>query len=298
MACFHPLKAWQQTTGTVVFTETGDILRSLSLPCGQCIGCRLEKSRQWATRVMHEASQHEHSVFITLTYSEDHLQRPSLNYRDYQLFMKRLRKHYCGNVRFYMCGEYGDKFGRPHFHACLFGPYFKDRELHTTLASGHKLYTSPTLTKLWGKGHATIGDVTFESAAYVARYVTKKVTGRNADSHYTKIDPETGEAIELEPEFSRMSLKPGIGAGWFEKYGNEVFPRNEVITNGHKSSPPRYYTKIFDKDIERFSDLMRIEVETKKFDIAKKHEENNTAHRLAVREKCAQARLSQLKRSI
>ena len=151
------------------------------VPCGQCIGCRLERSRQWAIRCVHEASLHTDNCFITLTYSPDCLPSDgSLNHDDFQKFFKRLRKHIAPKkIRYYMCGEYGEdlqqpsKLGRPHFHACLFGLDFDDKQLYI-VRDDVKLYTSATLEKIWGKGFVTIGDVTFESAAYVARYIAKK----------------------------------------------------------------------------------------------------------------------------
>ena len=124
MPCYHPWLAYQCLDGSVVSVERkgkGAVVRTLTLPCGQCVGCRLERSRQWAIRCMHEAQLHERNSFVTLTYKGD-VPDEGLRYRDFQLFMKRLRKYASGQqIRFYMCGEYGDEKGRPHFHACLFG---------------------------------------------------------------------------------------------------------------------------------------------------------------------------------
>ena len=135
---------------------------------------------------MHEAQMHENNCFITLTINPEELEKRknkwSLDHREFQLFMKRLRKKY-GEVRFYMCGEYGEENKRPHYHACLFGVEFEDKELHR-VRRGIPLYKSETLNKLWKLGFCTIGDVTFESAAYVARYIMKKVTGEKAEEHY------------------------------------------------------------------------------------------------------------------
>lgn len=173
--------AWRSTqnNGKIVFYDIDHIGKafSLSLPCGQCIGCRLEYSRQWAIRCMHESTLHDQSCFITLTYSDDNLpEHGTLILRDFQLFMKRLRFEFSNvKIRFYHCGEYGEKFGRPHYHALLFGIDFEaDRTLYSQSKQGSKLYVSDTLNKLWNKGFATIGNITFESAAYVARYVVKK----------------------------------------------------------------------------------------------------------------------------
>lgn len=293
MACFHPLKAFQLEDGKIVFSDPGDARRDLELPCGQCVGCRLERSRQWAVRIMHESQMHDTSLFVTLTYDDEHLESYSLVYRDFQLFMKKLRKYFDGKgVRFYMCGEYGDNFGRPHFHVVLFGCFFDDREFFTELSSGSKLYTSKALAKLWGKGFCSIGDVTFESAAYVARYVMKKMTGTAAEQHYQLLDERTGEVIDRVPEFCRMSLKPGIGADWYEKFKKEVYPRDEVVMNGSKFKPPRYYDKRFDKD-ESFPMASKFDVELRRGQrIQDADPADRSVARLLVREACTKARLS------
>lgn len=296
MPCYHPWKAYQTSSGEIIFSERGaDIVRTLELPCRQCIGCRLERSRQWAVRCMHEAQMHEQNCFITLTYSNEHIaDNQSLNYRDFQLFLKRLRKHFGGKkIRFYMCGEYGETFTRPHFHACLFGIDMPDREPINKLASGSKIFESKILTKIWGKGHTTVGAVTFESAAYVARYVMKKVTGDLAQPHYTFVD-RWGEIHERTPEFNRMSLKPGIGANWLERFSKDVYPSDEVIANGHASKPPRYYDKIFEKNHPEIIEDIKYQRYLDSLD----RKEDNTRERLEVREIVVKARTTNLKRSI
>lgn len=293
MPCFKPLQAWMLECGTVVFAERGKILRELTLPCGQCVGCRLERSRQWAIRCVHEASMHEYNSFVTLTYNDENVPHDfSLKYRDFQLFMKRLRKQMPG-VRFYMCGEYGEDFGRPHFHACLFGAFFPDRRLYSE-REGIRLYTSASLDKLWPSGFASVGDVTFESAAYIARYVMKKITGSRAESHYERVDGYTGEIYAIEPEFNRMSLKPGIGAKWLEKYEKDVYPHDYVIVRGVKMKPPRYY----DKRLKALESLVSDVVAAGREKKAAAMSDECTVERLAVREKVAKARVSQLKRTL
>jgi len=183
---------------------------------------------------------HTENSFITLTYNEQHY-HPGLNYRHFQLFMKRLRKHAKKPVRFYMCGEYGENNGRPHFHACLFGWSPSDKKIFKKLPSGSSLYTSATLESLWPFGFASVGDVTLESAAYVARYVMKKVTGPNSDSHYWSLNPATGELVQIEPEFNKMSLKPGIGLPFYERYKSDIYPNGTCIVQGKKMKPPSYY---------------------------------------------------------
>ncbi len=192
-----------------------------------------------------------------------------------------------------MCGEYGETFTRPHFHACLFGIDMEDKKPVSTLASKSKIFESERLTKIWGKGHASVGAVTFESAAYIARYVMKKITGDLAKEHYTYID-EHGEIHERTPEFNRMSLKPGIGKTWFEKYKKDVYPSDEIITKGRSSKPPRYYDKIHAED----SPLEHEEIQYQRYLDSLTRKEDNTRERLAVREVVHQARIQSLKRSI
>jgi len=298
MPCYYPLRAYQCSDGHIVFYESKrhDTVKTLSLPCGQCIGCRLERSRQWAIRCMHEAQMHTQNCFITLTYNDAHLPSDrSLHYRDFQLFIKRLRKRYPGRkIRYYMAGEYGENFGRPHFHACLFGIDFDDKKLWKRTTANSMLYTSRDLEILWPFGYSSVGDVTFESAAYVARYIMKKVTGKNAKEHYTEIDPESGEITTRKPEFTKMSLKPGIGYEWYKQYTSDVYPHDYVVIRGKKVKPPKYYDKKYKIDQPyEFDELLYIREKS-----AKLHFEDNTPERLLVKEQVAKAKLQKLKRNL
>lgn len=296
MPCFSPLSAFQLDSGEVVFVERGRIKRPLFLPCGQCVGCKLKRSRDWAIRCVHEAQLHETNSFITLTYDDDHLPHDlSLHYRHFQLFMKRLRKDFAGrSVRFYMCGEYGEDFQRPHFHAILFNCFFTDRKVCGKLGSGANLYVSERLQSLWPYGYSSVGDVSFDSAAYVARYCMKKITGPNALSHYERVNWATGEITQATPEFSRMSLKPGIAASWFAKYRSDVFENDYVIMQGKKLPPPRYYDKLL-KEAEDFSSDY---LEFLRYQKAQRIAPDNTPERLAVRERVAKAALKLKTRSL
>jgi hypothetical protein len=279
----------------ISFKECPDS-NKITLPCGQCIGCRLERSRQWAIRCMHEAQMHTENSFITLTYNDKHLPSDkSLVYRDFQLFVKRLRKRYPGRkIRYYMAGEYGENFGRPHFHACLFGIDFDDKKLWKRTSAGSNLYTSKNLEILWPFGYSSIGDVTFESAAYVARYIMKKVTGKNAQEHYTETDPETGEITTRTPEFTKMSLKPGIGYEWYKQYTSDVYPHDYVVVRGKKVKPPKYYDKNYKIQYPyEFDELLYIRQQSATLNNA-----DNTPERLAVKEQVTKAKLQQLKRNL
>lgn len=293
MPCFSPIEAYRAEDGRVVFSSSKvPTVSRMSLSCGQCVGCRLERSRQWAVRCMHEASLFDENCFITLTYNDEHLPGDgSLHYEQFQKFMKRLRKKFPDRkVRFFMCGEYGDLRDRPHFHACLFNCDFPDK-YYWKKSNGCRLYRSETLEKLWPFGDSTVGEVTFESAAYVARYVMKKVTGDAAESHYRRVRPDTGEVVELEPEFCHMSLKPGIGSDWLRLYWRDV-QDGMCVSRGHESLMPKYYRKYFKR-----SDLY-IDILDKMEGFAYRSREDQTPERLKVREQVVKARANLLKRSI
>lgn len=302
--CFYPLSAWQLGDGKIVFVERGDIRRSLQLPCGQCIGCRLARSCEWAIRCVNEAQLYDlDNSFVTLTFDDSKLFRMSLVYRDFQLFMKRLRKRrraVWNSPRFFACGEYGEEHGRPHFHAILFGCAFPDRVYHKQLPSGSVIYTSAELSSLWPHGFSSIGEVTFDSAAYVARYATKSLLsghdGKRRDVTQGFVDAETGEFEPMVPEFVRMSLKPGIGAKWFQKYRSDVFGKHgdldRVVVGGQEMRPPKFYDRM----------LMRVDgfaAEYVKFLREKEavgSGDDCTPARLLTREAVTKARLSLKKR--
>ena len=176
---------------------------------------------------MHEATLHTNNCFITLTYSDSNLPNfGSLRKRDFQLFMKRLRKHFHpSKIRFFHSGEYGDVTYRPHYHALLFGVHFTD-QYHWSTRNGHDIFRSSTLEKLWGLGNCEIGTVTFQSAAYVAKYCQKKLNNEEAHERYRRIDPQTGELVPVEHEYATMSRRPGIGRGYYEKFGETMQRRS------------------------------------------------------------------------
>lgn len=292
MPCYHPIEAWK-VGGEVVF-HGADFVPHFAVPCGQCIGCRLERSRQWAVRVMHESQLYEDNCFVTLTYDDDHVPvNNSLQYGDFQRFMKRLRKRWL--VRFFCAGEYGEEEFRPHFHAVIFGYAFRgDRKHWKQLPSGFSVDRSVELEALWPLGYSSVGDLSFESAAYIARYVTKKVTGDKAEGHYRRIDLETGEITWLCPEFVHMSLKPGIGAEWFQKFGKEVFPLDRVVARGVPSKPPKYYDRLYG----RLMGDCALEV-IKEARVARAIERgDNSEERLVVKEQVTAARVRRYKRTL
>lgn len=316
--CCRPITAWRPDEGGRLHFYERRNSREITIPCGQCIECKLERSRQWAVRCMHESSLHDFSSFVTLTYRDSNAVGASLCYSDYQLFMKRLRSSEArlasgtealpntarresaraGRIRFVVSGEYGETYFRPHFHALLFGKSFPDRYPWRKSSAGFQLYRSAELDYLWPHGNAEIGDVTFESAAYVARYCVQKVTGEMAEAHYTRIRPD-GTSHVVEPEFLRMSLKPGIGADWFRMYRSEVFPgdgTSGVVVNGMKVRPPRYYEKLADGWLDDATELDVVKHERYKESLLRR--DDCTPERLAVRETVTRARLSFKKRSL
>lgn len=301
MPCYYPLDAWKTESGAVIFSgenlSRNRVVASFQVPCGRCIGCRLERARQWSVRCMHEASLYDANSFVTLTYDNDHVpEYGSLDYRHFQLFMKRLRKACAPNVvRFFMCGEYGDENLRPHYHAILFNVHFADRRRHSGTGP-NTLYISRTLEGLWPYGMSSIGSVTFESAGYVARYSLKKVTGDEAESHYTTVDVETGEIRRRVPEFCHMSLKPGIGAGWLAKYLDDVYPNDFVVSRGTEAKPPRYYDKLLAKVSDR--KILLDDVEFSRYSKAIDKRDEGSPERLSIRETVLRSRMSGFKRSL
>lgn len=339
MPCYHPLQGYRSKADgkSIVFNPAyGWVDRPITIPCGQCIGCRLERSRQWAMRCVHESQLHEDNSFITLTYDNEHLPEDrSLHKEDFQDFMKRLRKKFVPKnpfdkktqknkydafmkkhgIRYYHCGEYGEQckncgqnkmtcesttkcweptFGRPHYHAILFGIDFDDKELYTII-NGERLYKSDTLSRIWGKGFVSIGSVTFESAAYVARYVMKKINGKDKEDHYLRVDYSSGEVINpLEPEYTTMSRRPGIAADWFRKYKDDVFPSDNIHLNGKTLKPPKFYDKMF-TDLEP---LEMEKVKKRRMIEMHKHRDDNTPQRLLSKEKVKQAQLNKLVRNL
>lgn len=291
MPCFHPITGYRSFTGGITWSpRLGYVDFPMTVPCGQCVGCRLERSRQWAVRIMHEASMHDYNVFLTLTYDDAHLpNRSSLDRSHFQKFMKRLRKFFTGQrISYFHCGEYGDQNGRPHFHSIVFNCWFSDRIEYSRNGRGEPLYTSETLARLWPFGLAVIGEVTFDSAAYCARYIMKKITGDLADSHYRRVD-EYGEVYYLEPEYCTMSLKPGIGKLWYQKFGVEIEDNDSIVVRGVECVPPRYYDKL----------RLQIEdVKRKRMKRAYKRRANSSPARLKVRETVKLAQINFLGRKL
>lgn len=274
MSCYHPQNAVvlgiDPSTGKKKLKFLGDsVVGSLSypgkeviqLPCGQCVGCRIDRSRQWANRCMLELQYHDSAYFVTLTYDDKHVPKAyypdpitgeahtslTLCKRDFQLWMKRLRKKFSDDkIRFFACGEYGGETKRPHYHAIVFGLHLHDCVKYKTVREGDSYYTyynSESIQETWPNGFVVVGEVTWESCAYVARYVTKKLSGPQAEFY---------EKFNLVPEFSDMSRRPGIARQYYDEHGKDIYDHAYINVStpkgGRKFKPPRYFDRLFDVD--------------------------------------------------
>lgn len=280
----------------------------ITLPCGQCVGCRISDSQESATRCLHESQMHPENAFITLTFSDDHLpENYSIAKRDLQLFIKRLRKH-CGKkkIRYFGNGEYGDLYDRPHYHLLTFNHDFNDKILHSICPdTGVKLYTSEQLSSLWKFGHASTGAVTYQSAAYVARYIMKKINGDLAVSHYTRQHPIHLTWHQVEPEFVLRS--GNLGLSWFNKYKSDCFPSDFLVVDGRQTRVPRFYDKLLKKEEQpRPEKKFFQELNAQPLRRLKKgrraqsrlRAEDQTPARLRVREFVKKSQLTRLKRNL
>jgi len=232
MPCYHPIEV----------TPPGHE-RSIQVPCGRCIGCRVETSRRWAVRIMCEAHTSPVNCFLTLTY-ENLPSKGSLNKKDIQLFLKRLRKKTKLKLTYFQCGEYGEKMARPHYHMCLFGYNFPDRQEYLEPSkSGHPQYVSAELNETWSLGMCWISELTFESAQYVAGYVTKKYSNK---SQPEKEKEHYGNRLK---EFATMSRNPALGKRFVERFYDDIYKNDTLIMRGGKKlRPPRYFDDQFYKD--------------------------------------------------
>lgn len=297
MPCYSPVTLYKSREGPnretgrwpLVTLANGYIDRPQKVPCGRCIGCRLERSRQWAVRCVYEASGYDDNCFLTLTYRQDNLVYGGNAYgtlvpRDLELFWKRLRKEFGSGIRYFACGEYGERKRRPHYHAAVFGFNFSDRQF-LRCEKGNDYYRSEDLNRLWRLGDCVIGALTFESAAYVARYIVGKKLGGDA-----KIYADEG----IQPEFVRMSRRPGIGSDWYDKYKDDLYPSGYVLCRGVKSSIPRYFN---DKFIVANPEMYEEVLERRKDAMAARWRDS-TPDRLRVRERVKLAQVKSLARTL
>lgn len=235
MACISPVICyWSKKVNpsgkrSLVYSSRGSLDgKPIQRPCGQCVNCRIQRTADMTVRLVHESKSHNRNSYLTLTYDEAPADG-SLDHRDFQLFFKRLRQVTGGRVKYFMCGEYGEKNDRPHYHVILFGYDFDDRRYFSKNKNGDVLYTSDRLERLWRLGHCVVGDVTLQSARYVAGYIQKKIYGKKAADHYMGRKPEYGHGSN------------GLGLDYLRKYGAQWMDTGFVIVDGAKFRIPRYY---------------------------------------------------------
>lgn len=286
MSCYHPMMRIEDYAGKVNIVSKADFdndivyhneyiekqklgrnsaiwKRADVIPCGSCIGCRLDYAREWANRITIESKCYpkEKNWFITLTYNDENLpykevmnqetgesiKGTTLYKKHIQDFMKRLRKAYPDDtIRFYCAGEYGDQTQRPHYHACIFNISLEQELLkkYKNNEQGDAIFTHEKLEKIWGKGFVTVAELSWETASYTARYVMKKQIGAEARTYYIE--------KAKEPEFVQMSLRPGIGYPYYKEHKNEIYKNDEITIpqkkGARKIKPPKYFDMLREKE--------------------------------------------------
>lgn len=234
---------------------------------------------------------HQKNCFLTLTYDDKYLPADySVSLDHYQKFLKRLRESVGNKIRFFGCAEYGDEENRPHYHFLIFNYRPDDLKLHSR-KKNIPLYTSEKITKLWPNGFSTIGNLTYQTAAYCARYVIKKIGGNLAASHYERVHPLTGNLVQVKPEFSTQSRRPGLGASWLQAFKSDIYPSDFVVVEGKKHPVPKFYTR-------RLAEKEQTTLKRARHAQAKLHKEDSTHARLRVRELAHTARIKTLKRTL
>jgi hypothetical protein len=293
MPCYAPLQAYVPTEKDAegkrrpyfTYDPKRDSVET-RVPCRNCIGCRIRRSCDWGIRCVHEASLYENNCFITLTYRDECLPpNYELVHYDWQCFMKRLRDKFGNGIKAFMCGEYGEKYKRPHFHAILFNVDFDDKRI-IAAKKDYVLYGSQTLDDLWMRGFTSVGTCNFTTAAYVAKYVTKKATGKAAFEEYGYVS-EDGEILLRKPPYSQAPRLEGLGLQWLQQHIEDVFPRDYIVHSGARFPVPRYY---FDKAKELRPDLME-EVEHNRLVYSLYFSEDESYKRLMTIEKVKEAQL-------
>ncbi len=311
MPCYSPLKGYKNNeTGGIIFKRNSKTTQTMEVACGQCLGCRLDRNLMWAMRIVHESFLYTDlygNSFITLTYrdrSEATRQQlknghyipadGSLNKQHFQKFIKRLRKHFPQKIRYFHCGEYGDETKRPHYHACLFNCSFQDQAIYRS-DEGITTYSSQLLQTLWPYGFSTIGELNFDTASYTAGYILKKITGAQANEEYLRSDAN-GVCYWVTPPYVTMSLKPGIGRDFYDKFKTDFFPSDEtpVPGKGIISKVPRYYETILKHENPELLEL----VKKMRKEFIRAHAEDFTPERLMDKYKVAKSRQSTKQRQL
>lgn len=337
MICNYPLTRIETYDGKVSFhgsyikdaeaskefhqkLQNGKNIKSVKMiPCGQCISCRLNKSRDWANRIMLEAKEFACNYFVTLTYEDQYLPIKrcyndetgeiitgfTLKKEDLEKFNHDLRQYWKrkfnhDGIRYYSCGEYGSENLRPHYHCIIFNlPHLSDLKIYRVTETGSILYTSETISNIWKKGYVVIGEVTWESASYVARYVMKKKFGKEADQYY--------KSMAKIPEFTTMSRMPGIGRNYYEANKETIYATDEIFIQGSKgiigTKPSKYFDRLYEQDHPEEYKKIKLNRENKnllntKLDIKKLKTVENIQKKREIAERNTIAKTKALKREL
>lgn len=301
MPCFRLIDAWPAPPGAPnrrpVFSPLKSYsgAKAFSIPCGRCNGCLDDKARDWGIRCAHEAQMMREagrgSSFLLCSIRDEDLPADmSLDPLLIKNFIRRVA-YECGETRYILCGEYGDRRKRPHYHVGLFGEdFFHDRKPWKKTDSGFVVYRSELAERLWPYGFVHIGELVEKSAAYIARYTMKAARPNGAS--LTRYNEETGETWEVHPQFLRMSRMPGIGASWFDKYWMDC-STGYLIHEGRKVPIPAYYLDLLERRNPALAEKLRME----RLASALLHVEENSTRRAMTREEVKRLRLATLGRS-
>lgn len=306
MPCYHPIRGWLGRDGK--FTTNSkktwiDKREEVQIACGQCLGCKLEYSRQWAIRCQHEMRFHYENSFITLTYDDEHLPKKGVNKKDCQDFIKRLRYHVENDkdyqerlinyrardsnplveagIRYFLSSEYGDKTLRPHYHAIIFGYTPNDLVLYNQGGSGCKVYLSQSLSEIWGKGNVLVGEsCNFETAAYIARYVVKNFEQKELmNGIFFKV---------FSKNFVLSSRRPALGYRYFEKNLEQLKRLDKVlIREGLRVNPARYY----DRKMKELDSVAFDKIKDKRKSLIKEESESIFYHRMENKEQITEQKI-------
>lgn len=251
MQCLHPRSLCVPDPDDA----SGYKYMAIEVGCGHCLACGMKYTNEWSTRIILEASAHEHSYFVTLTYDDDHLPDDrKLRKRDVQLFIKRLRKMYPEQVRYYVCGEYGGQTFRPHYHCALFGlnldndldPFYRDN-------NGVQMYKCPLLSDIWRNGYITVAPFSEHCAPYICKYMNK------IDYDMKRLDTFT--LMSLKPPIGFLGLTPEISRTgvFYYRGGTYHIPRALIRSLERKNVPVdeikrkrRVYAELFPRTNKRF----------------------------------------------
>ena len=229
MSCYKSKPAWKATYPNengkhpIRFNQPGDKRTpDYFIDCGKCEGCRARQRMDWAIRMSHEAAEHKHNSFLTLTYDDDNLPEDGKIHRKHvKNFLERLEYKLGYKPRYYVCGEYGELTRRPHYHAIIFGDDF--RESRYTYAINDKLYGNKDLERVWRNGAISIADFSHATALYTAGYVTKKISDTD--------------------NFSMQSRNPPLGKTWVRKHHDNIRRLERITIEGQEYPIPKVYMK-------------------------------------------------------